>query len=122
MPFEAVPRITTERRKKQHWHLARKTENPEQRRRMSQLIDQPELRHVLHPCSDQRNELSRDEKLKITVLQGAEARGHGRADRGAVTLQNVLPPLVGCRRSELVTMPRLATPCQREGIRISETI
>jgi len=80
---------------------------------MGQLIDQPKLSHILHPGSDQRNKLSRDEKLKITVLHGAEARGRGRADRCAVALQNIFPPLVGCRRRELFTMPREERCCQR---------
>lgn len=80
---------------------------------MGQLIDQPKLGHILHPGSDQRNELSRDEKLKITVLHCAKARGGGRADRCAVTLQNIFPPLVGCRRRDLVTMPREESHCQR---------
>ena len=81
---------------------------------MRQLIDQPELRHVLHPGSDERYELSRNEELKIAVLHGAEARGNGRADRRAVTLQNILPPFVGCEDREQVTMPRLDRHCQRK--------
>src|SRR2546427_11756251 len=81
---------------------------------MRQLIAQPELPRVLHPGSGGRYELSRNEELKIAVLHGAEARGNGRADRRAVTLQNILPPFVGCGDREQVTMPRLDRHCQRK--------
>jgi hypothetical protein len=63
---------------------------------MSQLINQPKLRHVLHPGADERYELSRNEELKIAVLHRAKARGTGREarglgwiDRGAVIHQNI---------------------------------
>src|ERR1700704_2262674 len=52
------------------------------------------------------------------MLQSAEARGHGRIDRSAVTLQNDLPPLVGCSDSGLVTMPWELHYCQC-GLRLS---
>jgi hypothetical protein len=56
---------------------------------MSQLINQPKLRHVLHPGADERYELSRNEELKIAVLHRAEARMYLWTDRRAVTLQNI---------------------------------
>src|SRR6266446_9978571 len=63
--------------------------------------------------------MPRDEQLKVAMLHRAEARwnrrearGHGWADRCAVTLQMSLPPLVGCNRRELVTMPRVERSCQ----------
>src|SRR5260370_24218302 len=122
LPVVAVPDVSPNRREEKNRHLAGESEDSQQRRGTRQLIYQPKLRGGLHPRADERNELAPDEQLKVPMLQGAEARGHGRADRGAVTLQNILPPLVGCRDRELFTMPRVATPCQREGIRIPGTI
>ncbi len=50
------------------------------------------------------------------MLHRAKARGSGRVDgvvdRGAVAIQNFLPPLVGCRHREVVTMPREEMRCQ----------
>src|SRR5258708_36174286 len=50
------------------------------------------------------------------MLHRAKTRGSGRADgvvdRGAVAIQNFLPPLVGCRHREVVTMPREEMRCQ----------
>ncbi len=105
MPVVAVPDVSANRGEEENRHLIGESEHTQQRRRTRQLIHQPQLCGGLHPCTDQRNELSRDEKLKITVLHGAEARRHCWLDRGAVTVQNILPPLVGCKRRELVTMP-----------------
>ena len=90
-----IPDVAANRGKKQHRHLARESKYPEQRRRTRQLVHQPKLRGSLHPRANQRNELSRDEQLKVAVLHGAKARGHGRVDRCAVTFQIILPPLVG---------------------------
>src|SRR6267378_630947 len=96
MTVVAVPDIPANRSEKENRHLVGETEHTQQRRRTRQFIDQPKLRSGLHPRADKRYELSRDEKLKVAVLHGAEARGHGR---------NCLPPFVGCRERELVTMP-----------------
>src|SRR5258708_31011870 len=104
MPLVVVADISAKRREKQHGYLARKSKDPQQRCRAGQLIDQPQLRSGLHPGSDERNKLSGDEELEVAVLHRAEARRKvGAKARGQCG--NVVPPLVRCDKSELVTMP-----------------
>ncbi len=74
LPVVVVADVAAKRRQKQHRHLARKAEDPEQRGGTRQLVDQPQLRGRLHPRADKRYELSRDEKLEVAVLHRAEAR------------------------------------------------
>src|SRR5467141_2962599 len=81
LPVVAVPNVPADRGKKQHWQLARKSEDTQERRRSSHLIDQPELRGRLHPRPNQRNELPCNEQLEVAMLHGAKARGHGGVDR-----------------------------------------
>jgi hypothetical protein len=88
-PVVVIAHVTTQRGEKQDRHLARESKHAEQCRRMRQLVNQPKLRHVLHPCPDQRYKLARNKELKVAVLQGAEARRHGWADRCAAIRQNI---------------------------------
>src|SRR5579864_1306610 len=129
VPVVMVSDITAQRREEQHRHLARKSKNAQQHGRMRQSVDQPLLGHVLHPRPDERCELSRDEELEVAVLHrakarreiiaeayrkaGASLRRRGPVDRFAVNTQKILPPLVRCGESNLVTMPRTKGDCQR---------
>ena len=78
MPVVAVADVPADRRQKKYRHLVRESKHSQQRRRSRQFVDQPELRGGLHPRANEGNELPRNEELKISVLQGAEARGQER--------------------------------------------
>jgi hypothetical protein len=56
--------------------LIRKSENTQQRRRIRQLVNKPQLRGRLHPSPDQGDALPRDKQLKIAMSQSVKAREH----------------------------------------------
>ena len=68
MTVISVTNITAERSQEEDGDLAGKSENAEQGRRMGHLVDEPELRGRLHPCANERNQLTRKEELKVAVL------------------------------------------------------
>ena len=64
-----------QRREQKNGNLAHEAEHAEQHRRSRQPVNQPRLRDRLHPRADQRNNLSAEKKLEISMLQRAENRG-----------------------------------------------
>ena len=54
--------------------LPGKTHQPEQQRRARQPVNQPGLRHGLHPGADQGNNLAAEKQPVIPVAEGAEHR------------------------------------------------
>ena len=76
MPVIAVPDVPAHRGQRQNRNLIGKSKYAQQGRRIRQLVHQPQLRRRLHPRSNQRDELPRDEQLKISMAQCAKARGH----------------------------------------------
>ena len=94
MPVVPVADVAADRRQHQNRNLIRKSEDAQQRRRIRQLVHEPKLRGRLHPRPNQRDQLPRNKQLKISMSQGAKARGH----------EQVAPSVVRCAQHELITM------------------
>ena len=81
---KAVGRDPAQRSQGEHGDLRAEPCGPEQKLGVGQAVDQPALRHVLHPGADQRDDLAADEQAEIAVPQGAEGvrNAAGRKFRG----------------------------------------
>lgn len=56
-----------------NWRASGRSEGQAQKKRRSrQTIDEPGLRHRLHPGADQRNDLPDEEEPIVAVLKGSE--------------------------------------------------
>ena len=49
-----------------------KPTSAEEQRRVRQAVDQPRLRHLLHPRPDQRDQLAAEEEPEVAVTECAE--------------------------------------------------
>ena len=72
---DAVGSHASERRENENRNLSGESDDPEKERRSGHAVDEPGLRHVLHPRADQGDELSAEEKLEIAMPQRAEHFG-----------------------------------------------
>jgi hypothetical protein len=73
--------VAPERGEEEDRKLAGKADTAQQQWRVRQAVDQPGLGHGLHPCADERDQLSAEEQLEIAVAQGAQGgrpSGQGR--------------------------------------------
>ncbi len=65
---------TAEGCQQKNGNLAGETDRAQQQRRFRQAVDEPRLGHALHPRTGEGDELPAEEKLEVTVTQGAQ--GH----------------------------------------------
>ena len=65
----AIGRDPAQWGKKKYRDLTGKSHRPQQQRRTRQPIDQPRLRHALHPGADQRDQLAAEEELEVAMTQ-----------------------------------------------------
>ena len=72
MPVDPVSGGASKGRKQKDRDLARETDCTQKERRFCDAIDEPRLRHTLHPGAGQGDDLSAKEKLEIAVAQGAQ--------------------------------------------------
>ena len=77
--------------------LAGETDQPQQDGRAGQPVDQPRLRHGLHPGADQRDELAAEEELEVPVFQCAQRGWEGHTE--AIT--RMLPIIASVARPRL---------------------
>ena len=68
-PVAAIGGDPAERRKQKDRDLAGEPHRSQQQRRTSQPVDEPRLRHGLHPGADQRDQLSAEEELEVAMTQ-----------------------------------------------------
>src|ERR1039458_9029652 len=61
-------------RQKKDRNLARETHRAQQHRGAGEAVHQPRLGNVLHPGADEGNQLPAEEKLEISVPEGAQRR------------------------------------------------
>ena len=66
---EAVGRQAAQRAQRKHRDLRAEPGRAQQPLRVGQAVDQPGLRHVLHPGPHQRDDLAADEQPEIAVAQ-----------------------------------------------------
>lgn len=74
LPIGPVGSNSSEGREKKHRDLAGEADGTQQQPGSREFVDEPGLSHRLHPCAHQRNELSAEKQLEITVPQ-RPARG-----------------------------------------------
>ena len=74
LPIGPVGSNSSERREEKHRDLAGKPHRAQLQAGSGQFVDEPRLGDRLHPCAHQRNELSAEKQLEITVPQ-RPARG-----------------------------------------------
>jgi len=74
---EAVGHQASQRDDQEDGNLRGKADHPQLHRRAGQAVDQPGLRHGLHPGADQRDHLPRGEKAEVPVAQGPEDSSGG---------------------------------------------
>ena len=72
MAVHPVGHGAAQRGQQKNRDLAREAHHAEQCGRTSEPVDQPGLRHRLHPGSDERNQLAADEEPVIAVAEGSE--------------------------------------------------
>ena len=72
MPVEPVHPDTGKRRQEEDRDLAGEADHPQQERRRTQMINQPQRRRLRHPGADQRNDLPGEEQSIIPGLERAE--------------------------------------------------
>ena len=73
-------------------NLAGKPHKAQQDRRAGEAVDQPRLRHGLHPRADQRNELAAEEQPVVLMPKGPDHMGQSRRPRGRLVTE-CLPAL-----------------------------
>src|ERR1035438_8490052 len=73
-PATAVGYDSSQRRQEKDRNLARETHRAQQHRGAGKAVHQPRLGNVLHPGADEGNQLPAEEKLEISVPEGAQRR------------------------------------------------
>jgi hypothetical protein len=72
MPVDSVSGGASKRREQKNRDLACEADRTQKKRRLRNAIDQPRLRHTLHPSAGQGDDLSAKEELEVAVVQGAQ--------------------------------------------------
>ena len=67
LPVKTIGNDASNGCKQENRNLAGKTHSPKLQTRPGQPVDEPRLRHGLHPRADQGDQLSTEEKLEVTV-------------------------------------------------------
>src|SRR5262249_1455029 len=62
----------------QHRRVGEERDDPERERGGGETIDEPALRHALHPEADERQPLPDDVQAEVPVAEDGEARQHAR--------------------------------------------
>jgi CRISPR/Cas system endoribonuclease Cas6 (RAMP superfamily) len=70
----AVGHDASRGRQQEHRNLGSKPGRAQQHRRSREPVNQPRLRHILHPGADEGDELAGKEEPEIAVLEGAQGR------------------------------------------------
>ena len=74
LPVKTIGNDPSNGRKQENRNLAGKTHSPKLQTRPGQPVDEPRLRHRLHPRADQGDKLSTEEKLEVTVSKRPSRR------------------------------------------------
>ncbi len=72
---EPVRDGTGDEGKAEHGRRLERVDEPQLEGRVGELEDQPCLRHALHPGSDERDELAREEEPIVPMIESAEGGG-----------------------------------------------
>ena len=72
MPVDPVSGGASERRKQENRNLAGEPDRAQLKRGFRNAIDEPRLRHTLHPSAGQGDDLTAKEELEVAVAEGAE--------------------------------------------------
>ena len=92
----AVGHDAARRRQQEDRDLAGEADRAQQHRGAGEPVDQPGLRHVLHPRADQRDELAAEEELEVAVLKRAQRVREGHTE--AIT--RMLPIIASGERAK----------------------
>ena len=86
MAAPAIRERSAERGDEEDRDLAGEADDPEEQRRAREPVDEPRLRHRLHPRADERDQLTAQEELVVAVAQRSKIEAGGFAGRAPTSL------------------------------------
>lgn|SRR5436190_23187809 len=72
MPGIAIGDYAADRSESEYRDLAAEPRRTQEQFRMREPVNQPALRHVLHPCSDERDGLPEKQQAEVSMAECAE--------------------------------------------------